>query len=174
MKSFPSCINVYGFWVPILELSNSVKRKNHGLVYLNFKIRHQVSNSILLKHNGKPTPDSVYYFDSAHYIYPTMVSYFIYLLIDPTTCKSLSHRHCSEVNHSWFVNKETCPRFSETQTKINKHNFFTKDQVFSFMLFDSSLNKSKVLHQVELHFKYEKVKEEMKDFIIPLSLRWSI
>lgn len=156
MKSLPSCINVYGLWVPILELSNSVKRKNHVLVYLNFKIRHQVSNSILLKHNGRPTPDSIYYFDSAHYTYHTTVSYFIYLLTDPTTCKSLSHRPCSEVNRSWF-NMKTCPRFSETQTKINKHNFFTKNQVFSFMLFNSSLTKSKVLHQLELltHFKYE-------------------
>lgn len=49
MRSLPSCVNVYGFRVPILELSNSVKRKNHVFVYLNFKICHQISNAILLK-----------------------------------------------------------------------------------------------------------------------------
>lgn len=75
--------------------------------------------------------------------------YFI-SLIDPTTCKLHWHKHYSEINCYWFVNVKACPRFAGPQTTINKHNFFTKYQVFSYMLLESS----EIIQKFSIHLNF--------------------
>lgn len=177
MRSLPSCVNVYGFRVSILELSHSVKRKTMCLFIwtLEFITRYQTQH--FWNTNSRPNLDSIYYFDTmiiSHFTPVcgrcTLVRFFISSLIDPNTGKSLWHKHYSEINCSWFVNVKTHPRFSGPQTKISKSNCFSQSTMSLHMLFDSSWINSQVLHQHErlTPFKYEYVRED-KEFNYPIT-----